>query len=267
MIRSPAPSGDSVNHTVGDPVEDAYRAGYPPGEFVGQESLATASQALEVAHRAGIGSGTSVVDLCCGSGGFGRHLVRALGCRYLGVDRSRAAITEARRRSSGLPCTFTTATVPPIPPGRYDVVLLLETFLAFRDKHAMLSHVAQTLPFGGRFACTVEEGAPLGRQEAAAMPNAETVWPIPWGELTTLLTDAGLRLAWQRDGSTIQHRVVEGLLSVLAERREPLTRALGTGTMDALVASHRLWGDWLASGRIRKVALVAVKEAHRGRDA
>lgn len=44
--------------------------------------------------------GDRVVDLACGDGGFGEHLV-ARGLVYLGVDASEAMVEEARRRLGG----------------------------------------------------------------------------------------------------------------------------------------------------------------------
>ena len=72
---------------------------YPPGEFVGQESFVRASEVLSLAVRAGVGPGVSVLDLCCGVAGPGRLVTRELGCSYLGVDSSAAAIALARERA------------------------------------------------------------------------------------------------------------------------------------------------------------------------
>ena len=68
--------------------------------------------------------------------------------------------------------------MPPLPDGRFDVVLLLETMLAFPDKAALLAEVARVLEPGGRFAFTVEEGRPLTAGERARMPDADTVWLV-----------------------------------------------------------------------------------------
>jgi SAM-dependent methyltransferase len=106
---------------------------YRPGEFVGQESFMTAGEVLALARRAGIGAESAVLDLCCGVAGPGRLITRELGCRYLGVDASASAIDLARAAARGLPCRFEVATVPPVPDGPFDVVLLLETMLAFED--------------------------------------------------------------------------------------------------------------------------------------
>lgn len=221
----------------------ARAAAYGPGEFVGQESFVRASEVLAIAAKAGIGPGATVLDLCCGVGGPGVHVVRSLGGHYLGVDRSASAVAVARRRARGLDCRFEVATVPPLPAGTFDVVLLLETMLAFPDKDALLRAVAGALPEGGRFAFTVEVGEPLTAVERATMPAADTVWPVPRACLDDLLGRHGFRVTWS-DDHTPAHRDVAAALA--AAYTDP-----------GLVASHALWRDWLATGRIRKQAVVA----------
>ena len=110
---------------------------YAPGAFVGQESFMTAGEIRALAVQAGVGPGVAVLDLCCGIAGPGRFVTRELGCDYLGVDASPSAVAIAREQAGGLPCRFEVAAVPPVPAGSFDVVLLLETLLAFEHKEAL----------------------------------------------------------------------------------------------------------------------------------
>src|SRR5204862_7430356 len=111
---------------------------YARGEFVEQESFMTAGEIFALALQAGIGTGVTVLDLCCGVAGPGRFLARELGCAYLGVDASASAVALARERADDRPCRFAVAQVPPLPAGALDVVLLLETLLAFAAKDALV---------------------------------------------------------------------------------------------------------------------------------
>ena len=240
-------------------LEPARRAAYPPGEFVGQESFVRASEVLALARRAGVGQGVRVLDLCCGVAGPGRLVTELLGCSYVGVDASAAAIRIARRRTAGLPCTFQVSRIPPLPEGRYDVVLLLETMLAFPVKQPLLQGIAAALRPGGRFVFTVEEGRPLTADEAEAMPAADTVWPTTVPELATSLGRAGLRITSMEDCTGAHLEVVEALLEAYAADRPAIEDRIGRQVLDDLLASHRLWSDWLGSGRIRKFACVAEK--------
>jgi SAM-dependent methyltransferase len=211
------------------------------------EGFMTADELRALAARAGVGPGVSVLDLCCGIAGPGRLLTRELGCEYLGVDASETAIATARERAADLPCRFAVARVPPLPAGTFDVVLLLETMLAFEDKDALVQAVAAALRPGGRFAFTLEEGAPLTAAERAAMPGGDTVWLTPLDELTASLERSGLAVTWLEDHSRA-HRATAHALAGAYER---------AGGRDDLVAAHRLWVEWLDAGRVRKLAILA----------
>jgi SAM-dependent methyltransferase len=232
-------------------------AAYAPGEFVGQESFMTAGEIRAVAARARIGRGTAVLDLCCGVAGPGRLITRELGCDYLGVDASASAVALARGRARDLPCRFAVAEVPPLPAGPFDVVLLLETMLAFADKDALVRAVAAALGPGGRFAFTLEEGAPLSPAERAAMPDAETVWLAPLGEMTASLERAGLAVTWTEDHSVPHRAAAQALMDAFAADAADIAEQIGARALDELLAAHRLWVRWLDEGRVRKLVLIA----------
>jgi SAM-dependent methyltransferase len=232
-------------------------AAYPPGEYVGQESFLTAGEIRRLADRAGIGPDVSVLDLCCGVAGPGRLITAERGCRYLGIDVSASAVAIARELAGDLPCRFEQAEVPPLPDGRFDVVLLLETMLAFPDKRALLTDVARALEPGGRFAFTVEEGRPLTPAERAAMPDADTVWLVELAELTALLHEVGLTVTWQEECST-QHRAMAVALGrAFQDDAAAIGRRIGARAPAELIAAHELWSEWLGAGRVRKFAMVA----------
>ena len=234
-------------HRFGETLRRAQEAAFDPGEYVEQQSFIRASEIRALAEQAAVGPGVSVLDLCCGIAGPGRFLTRELGCDYLGVDASARAVKLARGRARGLPGRFEIARIPPLPPGAFDVILLLETMLAFRDKEALLAAVARALPAGGRFAFTLEEGLPLSEAERTEMPAAETVWLIPLDEMHELLAKSGFAVSWQADWTASHGAVASSLAAAYAAEGAP----------DDLVVSHRLWSDWLATGRVRKFALVA----------
>ena len=235
----------------------AQEAAFGPGEYVEQESFVRASEIRRLAERAAVGPGVSVLDLCCGVAGPGCFLARELGCDYLGVDSSADAVAVAEERARGLPCRFEVARVPPLPPGTFDVVLLLETMLAFRDKEALLREVARALRPDGRFACTLEEGTPLTGAERARMPAADTVWLTPLDELRGLLARAGLAVRWEEDWSEPHREAAAALADAYAADSAAIAAQIGGEALDELLAAHRLWSEWLATGRVRKVALVA----------
>jgi SAM-dependent methyltransferase len=249
-------------------LQRARMAAYAPGEFVGQESFMTAGEIRALGVRAGIGPGVTVLDLCCGVAGPGRYLTRELLCAYLGVDASASAVAIARERAGDLPCRFAVGQIPPFPSGSFDVVLLLETMLAFEDKDALVREIFPALRPGGRFAFTLEEGDPLTAAERAAMPDADTVWLTPLDEMAASLGRAGLVVTWQEDHSRAHRAVAQALADAFAADAEDIAAQIGRRALDALLAAHRLWIEWLDEGRVRKLALVSERRAaaaHRHR--
>jgi SAM-dependent methyltransferase len=242
-------------------LQRARVSAYAPGEFVEQESFMRATEIWALAERAGIAPGVSVLDVCCGIAGPGRFVTRELGCAYLGVDSSSSAIEIARERAGDLPCRFEVARIPPLPPGPFDVVLLLETMLAFPDKEALLEEIARALTPGGRFAFTLEEGLPLTAAERETMPDADTVWLTPLEEMLTYLEGVGLPVRWQEDYSRSHCAVAGSLLNAFAADATAIAGEIGSPAFGELLAAHRLWSRWLREGRVRKIAFVTEKIA------
>jgi SAM-dependent methyltransferase len=240
-------------------LQRARESAYAPGEFVEQESFMSATEIRALATAAAIAPGVSVLDLCCGVAGPGRFITRELGCTYLGVDLSVSAIEIARARAGDLPCRFAVSRVPPVPPGRFEVVLLLETMLAFPKKKPLLEGISQALTPGGRFAFTMEEGLPLTNAERALMPDADTVWLTPLAEMLGYLESAGFDIHWQSDYTGSHQAVADSLLNAFADNAPQIAAQVGQRALEELLAAHRLWSDWLREGRVRKLAFVAEK--------
>lgn len=244
-----------------DTLRRVREAAFAPGEFVGQEGFVSAAEIRSLARRAGVGPGASVLDLCCGTAGPGLFITRAFRCDYRGLDADPRAVAIARRRAvdGRLRVRFDVASVPPLPTGPFDVVLLLETMLAFREKQTLLREVSSALRLGGRFALTVEEGRPLSPGERDMMPRSDTVWPIPLPELTSTMERAGLRVCWRRERSSAHADTVDALIEAYAVASEDIRALTGEAFVDDLLAAHRLWSQWLRNGRVRKFAIVARK--------
>jgi SAM-dependent methyltransferase len=242
-----------------DALQRARIGAYAPGEFIEQESFMRAAEIRALAQHAGIAPGVSVVDLCCGIGGPGRFITRELGCDYLGVDYSADTIDIARQRAGDLSCRFEVSRIPPIPPGPFEVVILLETLLAFPEKEPLLREISHALPTGGRFACTFEAGPPLTEAERELMPDADTVWLIEVDEMLASLDRVGLVVRRQEDQSESHAATAEALTEAFTADSVDIAAQIGDKALEELLSAHRLWIDWLRSGRVRKIALVAEK--------
>ena len=233
-------------------------AAYAPGEFVGQESFMTAGEIRALAAQAGIGPGVTVLDLCCGIAGPGRFLTRELGCAYLGVDASASAVAIARERAGDLPCRFAVAQIPPLPAGPFDVVLLLETMLAFEDKDALVARdqrgaaARRAVRLHARGGAAAHGGRARGdarRRHGLAHP-ARRDGRVPGA-------GRARRHAGRRTTAARTARSAQALAAAFAADAEDIAAQIGRRALDELLAAHRLWIEWLAEGRVRKFALVA----------
>jgi SAM-dependent methyltransferase len=175
------------------------------------------------------------------------------------VDYSDSAIALARERADDLTCQFEVSRIPPIPSGPFEVVLLLETLLAFADKAPLVQEISSALVPGGRFAFTLEEGSPLTSSERARMPDADTAWLTSLPDMLGYLESAGLVVRWQEDWSQAHRATAESLLGAFTADASEIEGQIGPRALEDLLRAHRLWVDWLREGRVRKLAVVAEK--------
>jgi hypothetical protein len=89
------------------------------------------------------------------------------------------------------------------------------------------------------------------------MPDADTVWLTPLEEMVAVLGRAGLRVTWLEDHTSAHAATVRALAAAYAADGPAIAAQVGREALDDLLAAHRLWAQWLASGRVRKLAIVA----------
>ena len=92
------------------------------------------------------------------------------------------------------------------------------------------------------------------------MTAADTVWPVGLAELTGLLREAGLTVTWRQEHSSSHHAIATALHRCYRADSSGIADQIGTQATAELITAHRLWSDWLGSGRVRKFAIVAEKQ-------
>ena len=97
----------------------------------------------------------------------------------------------------------------------------------------------------------------LTRLGEGLVPDADTVWLTPLPDLLSSLGRAGLRVRWQEECSELHRAVVDSLIDAFETARPEVEEQVGPDELDGLLGGHRLWSEWLASGRVRKFAFVA----------
>jgi hypothetical protein len=92
------------------------------------------------------------------------------------------------------------------------------------------------------------------------MPAADTVWLTPLEETHAILARAGLTVRWEEDWSEPHRATAEALTAAYADDATSIAAQVGSPALDELLAAHRLWVEWLATGRVRKFAVVAERQ-------
>lgn len=116
------------------PKYDAIAERYSAHDYADAERY-YARRARLVAAR--VPPGASLLELACGDGGLGRHLV-ALGIDYRGVDASERMIEVARR---ALGDRVTQGTFDYVPPDPVDATTIFRSLYLVPDRRAFLERV------------------------------------------------------------------------------------------------------------------------------
>ena len=158
-----------------------------------------------VARAAGVGTGTSVLDVACGSGEF-CSLAGRLGARVSGIDAAAGLIAFARRRALGADLRVGPMEQLPWPAATFDTVTGFNAFQFAADYLAALAEARRVTKPGGRVViCNwgrvedrdVQEMFETLRQASPGRPPGMPPYdPPPIGEpgvLEELAEQAGLR--------------------------------------------------------------------------
>jgi SAM-dependent methyltransferase len=185
-------------------VQAVYRG--PEGELwelvMGQQiHIGGFQSSMDLAERAGIGPGTSGVDLCCCTGAGMRFLVRFRGVRHMhGVDATEVMVERGRQRCQAeqladrIQFTVADACATGLPDACADFVWGEDAWCYVVDKKRLLAEAARLVKPGGILAFTDWIVGPSGMTDAEAQrclrfmkfPNL-----LDLGEYTDLLAASG----------------------------------------------------------------------------
>ena len=80
-----------------------------------------------------------------------------------------------------------------------------------------------------------------------------------WRGSPAAVAQPGLTVAWRQENSSAHHAIATALARCYAADSAQIAGQIGMQATADLITSHRLWSDWLGSGRVRKFAMVAEK--------
>jgi tocopherol O-methyltransferase len=156
------------------------------GYWTGEETIAQAQIQLiqQLAHRAGIHQGASVLDIGCGVGGSALWLAEEFGCQVTGMTispvQARMAARKAKARQLGNQVRFEVndANLWKPAPESFDVVWIMESSEHFPDKKHFFEKCALALRPGGTLAVCAwlrRDGAMLPGEEKLVATIAEAM--------------------------------------------------------------------------------------------
>jgi cyclopropane fatty-acyl-phospholipid synthase-like methyltransferase len=160
----------------------------------------------ELAERAGLKAGMTVLDLGCGIGGPARTLAAEYGCTVTGIDlvaeyvKAAEMLTAQVGLSDRVRFRHGDMAEMPFDDESFDVVWALHTTMNVEGKAGLLSEVARVLKPGGLFAIyevfSGDGGAPFYPVPWASGPAIDFL--VPMDEMRRLMTAGGFtELSWE----------------------------------------------------------------------
>jgi len=218
------------------------------------ESLHPGGLALteRLAELCGIGSGTRVLDVACGTGESACHLAEKLGAQVCGLDQSAELLARARAKADarGLAIEFRhgDAAALPFHDAAFDVAIC-ECTLCLLDKDAVLGEMARVVRADGRVGMHDlywTEDAPAALR--GRLVEYESEYPETLAGWQRLFTEVGLIDVQTVDASdTKQHWMRDmrrqlGISGYLALGRHALGR-WGVSGVWRMLMSERVFSD------------------------
>jgi ubiquinone/menaquinone biosynthesis C-methylase UbiE len=249
-------------------VREFERTGWNRAAAAYEAAFATATrQFIEpLLDAAAVGTGASVLDLCCGPG-FVAAAAAERGARVTGLDFSTAMLAEARQRFPAIAFDYGDAETPPQDDASFDAVVANFGVHHVPRPALALAGCHRILRPGGKFAFTVWAGADenvawklvfdaIGRH---GDPRASAA-PAPGGGFATAadclraLNEAGFSRTHARLLRGIwRHRDAASLLGALragTARMAAMIDAQSDAAMPAILAAlEAAVGEWRASER------------------
>jgi SAM-dependent methyltransferase len=119
------------------PKYDALAERYSASDYADADRYYARRARLVVAHGPRLAEGATLLDIACGDGGLGQHLL-ARGIDYRGVDASERMVEVARRSLGDRVCVGTFEYEPPAP---VDATTIFRSLYLVSDRRAFLERV------------------------------------------------------------------------------------------------------------------------------
>jgi len=224
-----------------DPQQAVRRDTYD--EDLGQASWITLAEAREWFRLLNLDSGTSALEIACGSGGVTCRMARETGAACVGVDINAHGIeaATATAHEQGLSSRVTFQVVDaarplPFPEGSFDAVFCNDAINHLPDRSAVLRDWHRVLRPGGRLLFTdpIVVTGQLTNEEIRVRSSIGFFLFTPLGHNERLLTDGGFVVEAVRDVTAAVASVSEKWRTARETRRAAVLQLEGEDAFEGL---------------------------------
>lgn len=222
------------------------------GEDIGQNSWLTASEYREFLSWLDLSPATTVLELCCGSGGPAILIARETGAEVVGIDANSSAIGEARARAQsegvqGVRFEIGDANAPlNFGDASFEAIVCIDAINHLDDRGAVFREFCRILKPGGRvlFTDPITITGTINRDEIAVRSQIGPMNFTARGENEIRLREAGFEVI-RVDDATDNAALLAGRRHAARKKHaSDLIRIEGeatfTSTQTFLAMAHRL---------------------------
>jgi SAM-dependent methyltransferase len=236
---------DLYDNAYGNYESDAYRQVRIEtyGEDFGQTSWVTTEESNKIPKLLGLGINSSVLEIGCGSGGYGLHLAEILGCSLVGLDINAPGIRNANQlalaRGLASRAIFQQCDVSsglPFDDRRFDAVFSNDVLCHISGRAKILGEMFRVLKPGGRmlFSDALVVGGMVSHEEIATRSSIGFYVYSPPGENERLIEAAGFRQIDVTDTAESAARIAKRWRQAREKRKQALTAAEGEINFEGL---------------------------------
>ena len=226
------------------------------GEDLGQTSWVTTEESREIPQLLDLRLNSSVLEVGCGSGGYGLDLAERVGCRLVGLDINASGVRNANRlalaRGLASRARFEQCDVSqnlPFDDKTFDAVFSNDVLCHLPGRLEVLGEISRVLKAGGRmlFSDALVVGGMLSHEEIATRSSIGYYVYSPPGENERLMERAGFCQIRVTDTTESAARIAKQWHHAREKRKEELVAAEGNinfeGLQRFLSCVHILTGE------------------------
>jgi ubiquinone/menaquinone biosynthesis C-methylase UbiE len=213
------------------------------GEDLGQTSWVTNEESNEIPQLLALKAGSSVLEVGCGSGGYGLYLAGKVGCRLVGVDINVPGVHNANQLAAakGLAARVRFEQCDaskrlPFEGNVFDAVFSNDVLCHIPMRPKVLGEIFRVLKRGGRmlFSDALVIGGMISHEDIATRSSIGYYVYSPPGENERLIQEAGFRLIRASDTTESAARIAKRWHEAREKTKKKLVALEGGSNFEGL---------------------------------